>query len=394
MAVRRALCAALAAALIVPGTVAAAAPTNFEPTTLLVMFEEGVSAASRSALHELAGATVSGHLPEVALTRVEVPASSVGMYERSALVRAVEVPRTWRLFGMPNDPLVADQWALRRIDAFDAWGLEDGKKSDVQVAVVDTGVDTLHADLEGRVVEGSDFLEVDFDTYDDHGHGTHVAGVIAANVSNRKGIAGLNQGASIIPMKTCADGGNCPLYETYAGVLDAVRRGADVINMSLGGAGPCSTIDQAVFDWVREQGVLTVVAAGNAGTKRAKNPSITPANCDFTFGVGAIDEKSNWAPFSSYGDFVDISAPGVNIWSTLPPLVSITSTHIGYGAWSGTSMACPHVAAAASLVKAKHPDWSPAQIEEKLMKSATDAGPKGRDDKFGHGILDLQAALR
>jgi subtilisin family serine protease len=140
--------------------------------------------------------------------------------------------------------------------------------------------------------------------------------------------------------------------------------------------------------------VLAVVAAGNAGTKKAKNPTITPANCNNTFGVGAIDPKGRRADFSSYGDFVDIAAPGVGIWSTLPPLVSITSTHIGYGAWDGTSMACPHVAGAASLLKAKHPDWTPEQIEQRLTETAVDAGKKGRDDMYGHGILDLYDALR
>jgi subtilisin family serine protease len=291
-----------------------------------------------------------------------------------------------------NDPLLKLQWGLRRVGASNAWHIESGKKADVKVAVVDTGVDATHEDLAKRVLPGFDFVEMDEDTYDDNGHGTHVAGVIAANASNKVGIAGLSMGATIIPEKVCEAIGTCPIFGIYAGTIDAVVRGASILNLSLGGAGACSEIDQAVFDWVREQGVLTVVAAGNSAED--KNPTINPANCDNTLAVGAIDDRDRRAIFSSYGDFVDIAAPGVGIWSTVPPLVSLFSGHIGYASYQGTSMASPHVAGAAALLVARHPDWTPEQLEERLLSSAADAGKKGRDDFFGHGILNIFAALR
>jgi subtilisin family serine protease len=241
-------------------------------------------------------------------------------------------------------------------------------------------------------VDGFDYLELDDDTYDDNGHGTHVAGIIAANVNNRTGVAGLSQGASIIPMKVCESSGICNGFAILAAAIDSVQRGAEVINMSLGGEGECGGVEQAVFDWVRDQGTLTVISAGNEAEHG--NPRITPANCDNTLGVGATDQKNRKAVFSSYGDFVDIAAPGVEIWSTVPPLVSITSLYIGYAPYQGTSMAAPFVAGAAALVKARHPNWSPDRIEKKLMATATDAGPRGRDDLFGAGILNLVRALR
>ena len=278
------------------------------------------------------------------------------------------------------------------MDATKAWRVGRKKLEPVDVAVIDTGVDATHVDLEDRVLEGFDFLELDDDAYDDHGHGTHVAGIIAASISNRKGVAGIAPNASIIPMKACTSGGACPPYETYLSVVDSVRRGADIVNMSLGGPLQCSEIEQALYQWVRDQGVLTVVAAGNSAGEG--NPTISPANCDNTLAVGASDQKNKKAEFSSFGDFVDIAAPGVGIWSTLPPLVSISSRYIGYGPADGTSMASPFVAGAAAVLKGLHPDWTPEQIADRLMSTATDAGRKGRDDHFGKGILDLHAAVR
>lgn len=393
MIVRRALGLFLVATLIVPAG-AAAAPAEVTPTvTRLVMFERDAPEAARALLHASAGATVTGTLPEIDVVRVEMPVTSAVVYKNSPLVAGMRNNRPFHLMGaLPNDPLLNLQWGLQQIGALQAWGFETGKKNPVAVAVIDTGVDALHADLKGRVSGGFDFLEYDEDTYDDHGHGTHVSGIIAANVSNNEGIAGINHGAEIIPMKACTDAGACPPYETIASVIDSVRRGADVINMSLGGPGPCDDIGQTLYQWVRDQGVLTVVAAGNSA--KPKNPTISPANCDNTLAVGAINPKGKRASFSSYGDFVDIAAPGVEVWSTVPPLVSLTSEHIGYDAYPGTSMAAPHVAAAASLIKAAHPDWTPDQIEQKLIRSATDVGKPGRDDFYGHGLLNLFAALR
>jgi subtilisin family serine protease len=307
------------------------------------------------------------------------------------LVEKVEQSRDWHLMGVrPNDPLIGLQWPLRQIDAFRAWRYEKPKEK-VSVAVIDTGVDQAHVDLEGRVVEGVDFLGIDQDPYDDNGHGTHVTGIIAANVGNRRGIAGLSRGAQLIPMKSCASAGNCPVFETYEAVVESVRRGAQIINMSLGGAGECSDIDQTVYDYARQQGVLVVVAAGNSGADH--NPTISPANCDNTFGVGASDQKGHHASFSSYGDFVDIAAPGVEVWSTVPPLTSLTSSYLGYAAYQGTSMASPFVAAAAAVLKGLHPDWTPEQIQDRLTSTATAGGPRGRDDLFGAGILDLYKAV-
>ena len=389
---RRFWACALGLALLFPAAAAAGSTSAFDRTTMLVMFDEEASPQAREALHVSAGARVIDGIPQIDVERVSVTTTGAAVYRASGLVRAVEVPRDLHVMGGAKDPLMRFQWGLRRIDANRAWTIERGKRTAVTVGVIDTGVDAAHTDLEGRVLPGFDFLDHDGDAYDDEGHGTHVAGIIAANEFNSKGIAGVSHGASIIPMKACRADGSCDLFAVYLGVIDAVVGGASILNLSLGGAAPCSPIDQAVFDWVHDRGVLAVVAAGNSGADG--NPEITPASCDNTLGVGAIDQRGKKASFSSFGSWVDIAAPGVQIWSTLPPLVSIMSPYIGYAPLSGTSMATPFVAGAAALVKARHPEWSPDQIAERLTSTAVEAGTRGRDDRFGAGILDLFAALK
>lgn len=380
--------AALAAVGLLAPAAAGAAPSG--PSTVIVRYEQGVGEEEREVLRVLSGAELTGSIEVLDLERLVIPSDRIGALAASPLVAAVEASRDLRIMGTPNDPLLDLQWPLRKLDAFKAWKHE--AKSEVLVGVIDTGVDAAHPDLEKRIVPGFDFLEVDPDTYDDHGHGTHVSGIVAANISNRTGIAGLSKVARIIPMKACTADGACPVFETYQAIADAIRRGASVINMSLGGPGPCSPIDQTVYDFARQEGTLVVVSSGNSG--QDDNPVISPASCDYTLGVGAIDRKSKKAAFSSYGDFVDIAAPGVEVWSTLPPLVSLQTDHIGYGPASGTSMASPFVAAAAASLKAVHPDWTPQQIEDRLLSTSVDAGKKGRDDFYGEGILNFLRALR
>lgn len=368
-----------------------AAPAVSPGSEFLVLFAPGTPDEARDAIHAAAGGVVTGRVEDPALDRVAVTDAS--LYRAGGLVLAVEPQRVWTTLGVkPKDPLLRDQWGLKKVKAFDAWRIERGLKKDVTVAVLDTGIDASHEDLEGRLVPGYDFVNLDEQPQDDEGHGTHVAGIIGANSSNRKGIAGLSWGTKIMPIKVCEAAGSCPTFDILAGAVDSVRRGADILNLSLGGAGACDFISNTIFEWIRDQGAFTVVAAGNSALDG--NPSMTPANCDNTFAVGAIDEKGKPAPFSSHGNFVDISAPGVMIWSTYPPVKSFATGHIGYAPLSGTSMASPMVAGVAALVKARHPDWTPAQIEERLLKSATDAGPKGRDDRYGKGVVNAFKAVR
>ena len=389
---KRLLAAASAALLLLPQQVVGAALPEETPTTqLLILFSDGVDASARRDLHSAAGAQVTGRIPQVNLDRVEASAVAAELYRAAPGVAAVEPAGHLYLTARRKDPLLNRQWGLMRVEGQKTWRAQRKAKS-VKVAVVDTGVDAGHPDLAGRVEEGFDYLARDEDPFDDHGHGTHIAGVISANINNNKGVAGIALNSTIIPMKSCERGGTCPLFETYLGIVDAVQRGAQIINLSLGSDAPCSTIDQAIFDYVHGQGVLVVAAAGNSGADG--NPSINPANCNYTLGVAATDPANKRAPFSGYGDWVDIAAPGVEIWSTLPPILTIATPTIGYGPMSGTSMATPFVVAVAAVVKARHPDWGPDEIAERLTKTARDLGKKGRDPQFGAGLVNARRAAR
>lgn len=158
--------------------------------------------------------------------------------------------------------------------------------------------------------------------------------------------------------------------------------------MSLGAPGPCPVAVQEAIDVAQAAGVLHVAAAGNSGADF--NTIATPANCENTLGVGATDQDDNGAAFSNFGDYVDVSAPGVDILSTV--IDPKTGKH-GYATLSGTSMASPMVAGLAALLMARHPTWTPQQVSERIIETSIDLGPRGWDPRFGAGRIDAARAL-
>ncbi|MGH9195071.1 MAG: S8 family peptidase, partial [Acidimicrobiia bacterium] len=235
----------------------------------------------------------------------------------------------------------------------------------------------------------------DSDPADDHGHGTHVAGVIAARPNNRTGIAGLSWGAHILPLKACDSTGACGTFEVVASIVRAIEEKARIINLSLAGpAESCPREFELAARLAENQDVLLVAGAGNSAQQG--NPVMYPAACEGYMGVGATSPADEWAGFSEHGDFVDISAPGVMILSTLPPLLVMQDDpdNPGYGVADGTSMATPHVVGLAALLLSQHPDWGPAEIQNRIEQTSVDLGRKGRDPYFGAGRIDVARALR
>ncbi|MGY1642025.1 S8 family serine peptidase [Geodermatophilus sp. SYSU D00703] len=251
--------------------------------------------------------------------------------------------------------------------------------SDVVVAVLDTGI-APHPELAAALVPGRNFTtSTATDTTDRHGHGTHVAGTVAADAGSL--VEGVAPGARLMPVKVLSDSGGGTSTWANAGIVWAADHGADVINMSLGGAGN-STVYAAAVDYARAKGVTVVAAAGNEGSSVPSYPAATPG----VVSVAAVDSSSRRASFSNYGPTVDLSAPGVGIRSTL--------ASGGSGAMSGTSMASPHVAGVAALVAAAAPGLTPDEVEQVLAGSATDLGSPGRDDLYGSGLVDAVRAVR
>jgi subtilisin family serine protease len=318
-------------------------------------------------------------------------------------VRGIEyvhrVPARWLAHAAPQatsaDPLVNRQWGLRAIRWFETTPLPDA--SSIRTAVLDTGIDMTHPDLKGRVAaynhdgtSGTDIV----------GHGTHVAGIIAANFNNRIGIAGICTPELHIWKifgDTPADDGEYYVDELfYQRALNAARNAnVRVMNLSIGG-GERSRTEELLFRRLIQSGIVVVAAMGNEFEEG--NPIEYPGAYPGVIAVGALDEANRRASFSNTGRHIVLSAPGVNILSTLPMKTSPARRKIDtkYNAWDGTSMATPHVAAAAALVISQHPDWTPKQVANRLMATATrvsEMGKKNKTTQHGAGLLNLKDGL-
>lgn len=366
-------------------------PPRRAEATYLIGWNDASSGVARVALVRRAGARLTGAIEPLDIWRAAVTRRGVAVLSESPVVDWVEREQAIRILRAPNDPLLTYQWGVHKVRLIPAWRKELGTRAPVTVGVVDTGVDLSHPDLTGRFVAGADFDELDTDPSDPNGHGTHVSGVIAANAGNRSGIVGMSWGAKIMPLRACNQGGACSDFSVAASMAHAIVNGARVVNLSLGGPDDeCRAPYVATAELARARGVLLVASAGNSGND--ENPTIYPAACDGYFGVGATNSNDERANFSSYGSWVDISAPGETILSTLPP-EDDRVFFPGYGFASGTSMAAPHVAGVAALLFSLHPEWTPAQVEQRISETAVDLGRPGRDDRFGAGRIDARAAV-
>lgn len=281
---------------------------------------------------------------------------------------------------IPNDLLFSEyQWNLPVIEANRAWKLSTGS-DDVIVAVVDTGVDLRHPDLNGRLLQGYNAIEQEEEPYDDVGHGTHVAGIIAANVNNNEGIAGMMWGGKILPVKALDNSGAGTTYSVAEGIIWATDHGAKVINLSLGNYADAEFLHEAIrYAYGRD--VVLIAATGNDNTERPGYPAAYPE----VLAVSATDYQLQRASFSNYGDYVDVMAPGESIASTYPDNQ--------YAALSGTSMACPHVTALAALIRSVNPDLRNTEVMDLIRSNVIDLGPAGHDKDYGYGQIDVYNAL-
>jgi subtilisin family serine protease len=275
------------------------------------------------------------------------------------------------------DPLQGQQWALSALSAETVWAAGDATGQ--VVAVIDTGVDATHPDLAGVVRSGKDYLATGDGRTDPNGHGTHVAGIVGAVGGNGIGVAGLAQGAAILPVRVMDANGAGYDGDAARGIVWAADHGATVANLSFGGADPSPVMDSAIA-YALGKGVTVVAASGNEGFNG--DPVLWPAANPGVIAVGAVDVAGNRPGWSSSGSHLAVAAPGVAILSTVPG---------GYSSWSGTSMAAPYVSAAAALLKHRSA-LSPADVRARFMSTATDLGTPGFDSLYGAGRIDPVAA--
>lgn len=302
-------------------------------------------------------------------------------------VARVEIDPIWSSQAVPNDPRFGEQWHWPKIQAPQAWDVATGSPN-VVVAVIDTGVDTAHPDLAAAIwtnpydapdgqdndgnglvddVHGWNFVSRNADLTDQTGHGTHLAGLIAAQRNDGSGVAGIASGVKIMPLVV---GALAPASAVIEAIYYAATHGAHVVNMSFGGSETISGVRGAI-DYARARGVLLVASAGNASNDAYNYPAVYQD----VLAVAATDLNDRRAMLSSYGRWVDISAPGQDVLSTFP----LRLAGNGYAVVSGTSQATPIVAGVAALLKSLHPEWSADQIRAQILATADELSTTNPD---------------
>ncbi|HEX2038376.1 MAG TPA: S8 family serine peptidase [Acidimicrobiales bacterium] len=375
---------AVTAVMVTFALPAAPAHSEADGEQLVVRVRDGAASDVAAAAHGVLGDRVMPGVWRLRVPKGRAAAALARMRGHSKVVWA-ERDGTVRAAATPNDPCFdsrrpecrnTEQWGLRKVNAPAAWDITRGNNG-VKVAVLDTGVTAAHPDLLGKVTVGPN--RSDSPTSDDLiGHGTHVAGVIAANTDNATGVAGLGWNTTILSVKVLDEQGEGDFSDVAQAVHDSVSAGARVINMSFASPTFSSVMRDAIAD-ARAAGVLVVAATGNEfGTDRTY-----PAALDGVVSVVATDRDDAVPAFANRGTWASIGAPGVDIVSTW---------RTGYEVHDGTSMAAPHVSAAAALVFAANPGFTGDQVRARLGESAVRVPATG--SAFQWGRLDALGALR
>jgi subtilisin len=380
---------------------------------VLIGFRGRPDAAALSRL----GARIQYVYDLVPAVAAEVPSGRVGAVKRVPGVLYVEPDYpVYATGGAALSPLTSVRplfdpltevlpWGVARIHAPEVWlglpgAVPPNMGAGVKVGIIDTGIDYTHPDLAANYVLGYDFVNKDWDPFDDNGHGTHVAGIIAAiddgpNVlygGNTVSVVGAAPQVSLYIAKSLDSDGVGTTSNIVAALNQAAKYGVDVVNMSIGSPFSSRTL-RAACDHAYAAGVLLVAAAGNEALPWLD----VPARYGSVLSVAAINEANQRAAFSNYNSSLELCAPGVDVLSTMPGYpVTLTQAPYGYqmdyDALSGTSMACPQVTAAAALVVAAHPEWTNVQVRQRLDATAEDLGAPGRDRYYGYGLVDAAAA--
>jgi len=292
---------------------------------------------------------------------------------------------------IPNDTLWASQYGPQRVRAPEAWDVTTGS-NDVVLAVVDSGIDLDHPEFADRLLNGYDFVDDDSTPLDECGHGTHVAGIAAATGNNNEGVAGINWGTRILPVRVLNRFCSGSVADVADALVWSVEHGADVINLSLGTSAASTLLENGTY-YAYDHGATIIASSGNGGF----SPVFYPAAYSWVLAVGATDQIDARASFSNYGTALDVMAPGVDVLSTTPryPFYYelVYGTTQEYGTLGGTSMSAPHVSGAAAMMAALPAFDTPDKIFQALTDTALDLDTPGWDQFTGYGLLQIDAAL-
>ncbi len=371
---------------------------KFVPGRVLVKFKPstgGLAAAQdKLAQHGLrVRGTISGlDVLEVEVTPGEELETVARLRARADVLYAEPDYLVYAMDTIPNDPGWGLQWGLPKIQAPKAWDIASTTGgAGIVIAIVDSGIDRDHPDFacSNKLLPGKDFVNGDDDPQDDYGHGTHVAGIAAACTNNDVGVAGVAWAARLLPVKVLDHNGQGSYSDLAEGIKYAVDEGARIINLSLGGTQHSSTMSEAV-DYAVSLGRLVIAAAGNCATGGSGcngliNPVMYPGAYDNVVAVAATDSNDGRAYFSEYHPYVDVAAPGMSIYSTLP--------NDTYGELSGTSMATAFVSGLAALLWSADNGLSAAQVRTLIESKADDLGSPGKDIYFGVGRINAWRTL-
>jgi subtilisin family serine protease len=308
-------------------------------------------------------------------------ADAVAQLQKNPHIQFAELDRKIPVNFTPNDPYLGSEWHLSKVNAQAAWDGSQG--AGVTIAILDSGVDGTHPDLIPNLVPGYNAYDNNTNTADACGHGTAVAGTAAAATNNGAGVAGVAGQAKIMPVRVAYfDTGYNECYAYYSTVANgltwAADHGAKIANISYGGVSGSSAIISAA-QYLQNKGGLVFVSAGNDGTQSSTAPTSS------MIVVSATDQNDNKYSWSTYGNFVSLSAPG-DVWTT--------SNGGGYQEWMGTSFSSPLVAGVGALVMAANPSLTQASVQSILQSTAVDLGSAGKDIYYGYGRVNAAAAVQ
>ena len=309
--------------------------------------------------------------------------------EKDESILHVERNRLLEYHQAPNDTFYSYQWGLKNIKAEEAWATILGMQKSVTVAVIDSGIDYYHEDLVNRIAPGGwDFFYNDDSPVDFIGHGTAVAGVIAAETNNYAGMAGVAGILNVKVLPLCVSNTSGAILDSaIINAIDyAIAKKVDVINLSMG-SNVFSSIENSAIQRAIQSGIVVIASAGNDGNSSYNYP----ASYDNVISVGSIDDTNTRSSFSTYNDKVTVVAPGQNILSTAMGWINGESSNYSYA--TGTSFSAPMVSGIAAVLKAVNPSMTTEQIKDRIQTTAVDLGVSGKDNYYGYGKVNFFGAL-